>query len=93
MTKRLKSAVMPDLTRPFSAELLGKAINAKRKDSQLTLADAAALCGVAKQTLLNLEHGQITVKLSSLLNVCQGLGLKLSILPWRNEEELNDEWQ
>lgn len=94
MTKTLIVEQTPDLTAPFSAKLLGKAIKARRTQSQLRLEDAAALCGVAKQTFLNIEHGHETIKLSSLLRVCEGLGIKLGIQPWvQKPSEVNDEWQ
>lgn len=94
MTKTLTIEKTPDLSAAFSAKLLGKAIKARRTQSQLRLEDAAALCGVAKQTLLNIEHGHETIKLNSLLRICEGLGIKLGIQPWaQKSSEVNDEWQ
>ena len=84
----------PDLRQPFSAALLGKAIKARRTQSNLRLSDAAALCGVAKQTLLNIEHGLATIKLESLLKICAGLGVNLSVLSWDvMEGDETDDWQ
>lgn len=47
----------PDLESPISPELIGRAVHTKRTQSQLRLVDAAALCDIAKQTLMNVEHG------------------------------------
>ena len=94
MSKKIIIEPTPDLTLPFSAALLGKAIKARRTQSKLRLADAAALCGVAKQTLLNIEHGLATIKLESLLKICAGLGVNLSVLSWDTTEgEESDDWQ
>ncbi len=95
MSKTIAVVPTPDLSQAFSAELLGQAIKARRTQSQLTLDNAAALCGVAKQTLLAIEHGKQTIKLDSILKICQGLGLTLSVSPWSNSDvqEVFDDWQ
>lgn len=56
MVKHVKILSTPDLSQIVTPELLGKAIRARRTQSQLRLEDAAALCGVAKQTLQDIEH-------------------------------------
>lgn len=94
MPKKLKALPTPDLTQNVTVELLGQAIRARRTQSHLRLEDAAALCGVAKQTLQDIEHGQGTSQMSTLLQICSGLGIKLSILPWTtNNSEVDDDWQ
>jgi transcriptional regulator with XRE-family HTH domain len=91
MSKVLKIVETPDLKAAFSVDLLGKAIQAKRTQSHLRLEDAASLCGVAKQTLMKIEHGHKSVQLNSLLKVCAGLGIKLQIVSW--DKEAIDDWQ
>jgi len=91
MSKVLKIVETPNLKAAFSSDLLGKAIQAKRTQSHLRLEDAASLCGVAKQTLMKIEHGHKSVRLDSVLHVCNGLGIKLQILPW--EKETNGDWR
>lgn len=93
MPKQIKPLATPDLMQSVSPELLGQAIKARRTQSQLRLDDAAALCGVAKQTLMNIEHGQATAQLSSVLKICSALGIKLAIVPWQEVSEDNDDWQ
>jgi DNA-binding XRE family transcriptional regulator len=89
MPKNIAIHPTPDLKIPISPELIGKAIRAKRTQSQLRLEDAAALCGVAKQTLMKAEYGHPNTKISTLLKICFSLGIHISILPW---QELNEEW-
>jgi DNA-binding XRE family transcriptional regulator len=57
------------------------------------LEDAAALCGVAKQTFMNVEHGHPSTQISTLLQICASLGISITILPWQKKEEESDEWQ
>lgn len=91
MAKRVKQSTTPNLNQAVTASLLGQAIRAKRTQSNLRLEDAAALCGVAKQTLMQIEKGRATSQLDSVLQICSGLGLSLYIKPWQSEVE--DEWQ
>jgi len=90
MANTVKKYESPNLNTAFTAKLLGAAIRAKRSQSRLRLEDAASLCGVAKQTLMKIEHGQGTSQLASILQICDGLGIKLQILPWA--DEANDGW-
>lgn len=87
MAKQIKALETPNLNQTLTAELLGQAIKARRTQSCLSIEDAAALCGVAKQTLLNIEHGQPTTQLSSILQICAGFGIKLRIQDWPRENK------
>lgn len=91
--KQIKKLDTPDLTKVVTPALLGQAIKARRTQSKLRLEDAAALCGVAKQTLMKIEHGQQTTQLGSILQICSALGIKLFIAPWDSDNEVNDDWQ
>ncbi len=91
--KQIKKIDTPDLQQALTAELLGYAIKARRTQSNLRLEDAAALCGVAKQTLMKIEHGQPTSQVGSVLQICSALGIRLYIKPWDSSEEANDDWQ
>lgn len=93
MVKRIKKLDTPDLNQTLTPVLLGQAIKARRTQSNLRLEDAAALCGVAKQTLMKIEHGQPTSQVGSVLQICSALGLKLGIEPWSSKDEVNDDWQ
>ena len=91
--KKIVKVAKPALAQPMTAALLGQAIKAKRTQSGLRLEDAAALCGVAKQTFMKIEHGQSTCQLKSILQVCTALGIKLYIEDWQTKEEASDDWQ
>jgi HTH-type transcriptional regulator / antitoxin HipB len=58
---------------------IGVAIRKKRKEDGLTLADAAALCGVGYRFLSDLENGKKTVQMGKVLQVLTALGLDLYI--------------
>lgn len=97
MAKSVKAVVSPDLSRPFSVALLGAAIKAKRTQSGITQTDAAALCGIAKQTYIKVEQGRDDIRLSTVMDVMQGLGVQLAIQPWEQQiysanGEDNDGW-
>ena len=91
MAKQIKAIETPALDQILTPELLGQAIKARRTQSHLRLEDAAALCGVAKQTFMNIEHGQSTSQFGSILKICAALGVTLRIQPWLDEDE--DVWQ
>jgi transcriptional regulator with XRE-family HTH domain len=93
MAKKIKKLDMPDLSQMLTAELLGQAIKARRTQSNLGLEEAAAFCGVAKQTFMKIEHGQSTSQLGSVLQICSALGIKLTILPWHLDSEASNDWQ
>lgn len=93
MAKKITVNSTPDLREPISLELIGKAIRAKRTQNQLRLEDAAALCGVAKQTLMNVEHGHPNTQISTVLQICTSLGISIRILPWQESDEVNNDWQ
>lgn len=89
--KRIIKLAMPNLDQQFTTTLLGQAIKARRTQSNLRLEDAAALCGVAKQTFMNIEHGNPASQIGTILQVCTALGIKLGIMPWSDED--HDDWQ
>ena len=60
---------------------VGKAVRKKRKEDDLTLADAAALCGVGYRFLSDLENGKPTAELGKTLQVLTALGLKIRVGP------------
>ncbi len=91
--KRLTKLESPSFEQTLTASLLGQAIKARRTQSGLRLEDAAALCGVAKQTFMKIEHGHPTSQLQSILQICTALGIKIYITPWCNDEETTDDWK
>lgn len=62
-----------------TAAEIGMAVRKKRKADGLTLADAAALCGVGYRFLSDLENGKETVQVGKVLKVLTALGLDMTI--------------
>lgn len=93
MAKLIKKLKTPDLNQVLTPKLLGQAIKARRTQSNIRQEDAAALCGVAKQTFMQIEQGAATCKLDTVLQICAALGIKLSILPWQENIEESNGWK
>jgi DNA-binding XRE family transcriptional regulator len=93
MAKKITIVATPNLQAPITPELIGDAIRSKRTQSQLRLEDAAALCGVAKQTLMNVEHGHPNTQISTVLQICASLGIKMTIQSWEDKEVVDNDWQ
>ncbi len=93
MAKQIKKIKTPNLQQPLTAELLGEVIKARRTQSELRLEDAAALCGVAKETFMKIEHGQSNCQLTSVLQICSGLGINIYIKPWADNSENENDWR
>lgn len=66
---------------------IGAAVRKKRREDGLTLADAAALCGVGYRFMSDLENGKATVQVGKVLQVLTALGLDVTIeaRKWPNE--------
>jgi len=67
-----------------TAEDIGRIIKQKRKDDGLTLAEAAAVCGVSYAFLSALENGKETVRLNKVLQVikCLSIELEANLRTW-----------
>jgi len=66
-------------TRINTPKDLGQAVRQQRKHDGLTLVEAAGLVNVGVRFLSELENGKPTVRLDKLLQVVNGLGLRLGI--------------
>ena len=86
MARRLTVFPTPDLTRTFTPELLGQIVRAKRTQAGLRIDTAAALLGVAKDTLSKLERGHSGIQLGTLLQVLNGLGIELTLKPIQGDD-------
>ena len=56
---------------------LGAIIRSARKASGLTIVEAAASIGIAKQTLANIERGRNSVGIQTVLKVATDLGVSI----------------
>ncbi|NQY37603.1 MAG: helix-turn-helix transcriptional regulator [Alteromonadaceae bacterium] len=94
MAKRVIATKAPNLDLPVNIKRIGEFVRFKRTTLDLTIENAASLCGVSKQALNNIELGIETVKLITLFKVLNELGVSL----WfenqsaNNKEEADDEW-
>jgi transcriptional regulator with XRE-family HTH domain len=82
MAKKIKIIPAPHSNEPLDSIILGKFVRARRTQSGLGIHDAAAMCGVAVDTLRKIETAQGDVMLSSILKVCRMLGIELKVIPW-----------
>lgn len=84
MAKKIKIYPTPQNKDSFDAVILGEFVRARRTQSGLGIHDAAALCGVAVDTLNKIENAKGDVMLSSVLTVCNMLGIRLQVIPWED---------
>lgn len=84
MPKAIKPMPTPTLDGPLDAETLGKFVRARRTQSGMGMHEAAAFCGIAVDTLTKIETARADVNLSSILGVCQMLGIKLTVESWED---------
>ena len=63
------------------AEDVGRIIKQKRKEDDLTLEEAAAVCGVSYAFMSALENGKETVRLNKVFQVLKCLGIELEAKP------------
>lgn len=82
MVKRVKPLPTPTQKGPLNAKVLGQFVRARRTQSGMGIHESAAFCGIAVDTLTRIETAKGDVKLSSILKVCQMLGISLTIEPW-----------
>lgn len=61
------------------AKAIGELIKKTRKESNLTQANAAALCGVGTRFISDLENGKPTLQLEHVLKVINAFGLEIII--------------
>jgi transcriptional regulator with XRE-family HTH domain len=81
----------PFLNSPIT---LGSAIRSARTQAGIRLKDAAMAIGVSLQTLVNIEAGKPGVSIGKILQVANGLGISLFVIPQSQREiarrRLND---
>ena len=81
----------PDCSGAMDSQYIGQLIRARRTQSGLTIEQASALCGVAKQTLMMIEHGNEKAQIGKVFQVLKGLGVSLSVNQ-SNSQGDNNEW-
>ncbi|TCK62324.1 helix-turn-helix domain-containing protein [Seleniivibrio woodruffii] len=79
MAKKIVKHNVPEPQKLKDQKILGDFIRAARTNSDMTLEDAAALCRVSIKTMTNLENAKADIKFSTVLKVCEALGVTLRI--------------
>lgn len=70
--------------------LLGRRIRKFREQSGLTIADLAALAGIASTTLADIERGKGNPRFDTLCALSEGLGLSVTLLVQQDEGIMRD---
>ena len=84
--KRVKPLSPPaDIVVP-DGKAFGASIRAARRAVHMTLADAALLLGVARQTLTNLETAKSSVSLDTALRAAREFGVSILAVPGGQQE-------
>jgi len=86
MAKRVVISEKPDLSAATDITVLGRFVRYKRTSLNLTLEDAASLCGLSKQAYNNVEKGLSTIRVETLFKVLVALGISLSIKEQGNDD-------
>jgi len=79
--KRVIATAFPTDPCVDSPVTLGAAIRAARTQAGLRQEDAALSIGVALQTLVDIEAGKPGVSIGKILQVAQGVGVSLLVIP------------
>jgi len=94
MAKRVIPTKPPNSDLPVNMLRLGEFVRSKRTSLNLTIENAASLCGVSKQALNNIELGSKPVNTETLFKVMNQLGISL----WfenknqQDQKELDNDW-
>ena len=94
MAKRVIATKAPNIDLPVNMIRLGEFVRFKRTSLDITIENAASLCGISKQALNNIELGVDSVKLVTLFKVINQLGISLWFESQGAEcnKEKDDEW-
>ncbi len=86
MARNVVKTEAPDFDAPLSVKSVGRFIRASRTAQGIDLETMAMLCGVSAPTLSNVENGKAGIRLSTVLKICEGLGIRLMFEPWEEAD-------
>lgn len=89
MAKKVTIAKKPDLSQPADMCVLGQFIRHRRTSLDMTLEDAAGLCGLSKQAYSNVEKGVSNIRVDTLFKALNALGISLNI---QETEQVENDW-
>jgi len=83
--KKVKPTQPPSFQEPITLQNVGKFIKARRTQQGLSTNDCAMLCGISAYTLNKIENGFEGVKLVTLLQIMEALGMEMTMQEWSDE--------
>jgi len=83
--KQVKATKPPSFQEPITLQNIGKYIKARRTQQGLSTNDCAMLCRVSAYTLNKIENGFEGVKLITLLQIMEALGMEMTMKEWSDE--------
>ena len=83
--KKVKPTKPPPFHKPITLKTIGKFIKSRRTGQGLNTNDCAMLCGISAYTLNKIENGFEGVKLITLLQIMEALGMEMKMEEWSDE--------
>lgn len=83
--KKVKPTPPPSFQEPISLTTIGAFIKARRTEQGLSTNDCAMLCGISAYTLNKIENGFEGVRLNTLLQIMEALGMEMNMKEWHDE--------
>ena len=84
--KKVKLTQPPSFKEPITLETIAKFIKARRTQQGFNTLDTAMLCNISAHTLNKIENGFEGVRLNTLLQVMEALGMEMNMKEWDSDE-------
>ncbi len=84
--KKVKQTQPPSFQEPITLQTIGKFIKARRTGQGLSTNDCAMLCNISAYTLNKIENGFEGVRLNTLLQIMEALGMEMNMKDWDSDE-------
>jgi len=84
--KKVKPIQPPLFKESITLENIGKFIKARRTGQGLNTLDTAMLCNISAHTLNKIENGFEGVRLNTLLQIMESLGMEMNMKEWDSDE-------
>jgi len=84
--KKVKPIQPPSFKEHITLESIGKFIKARRTQQGLNTLDCAMLCNISAHTLNKIENGFEGVRLNTLLQIMDALGIEMNMKDWGSDE-------
>ena len=84
--KKVTPTQPPSFQEPITPKNIGKFIKARRTQQGLSTNDCAMLCNISAYTLNKIENGFEGVRLNTLLQIMEALGMEMNMKDWDSDE-------